>query len=234
MNMVDLLKKARIVELNNIIYPGKENRRLEIRQQRVFTGEFMFEVDTLSHIGTHCEAPSHFMPSLPEPKPGKDISEYPPEKFMGEAVFIDLKDLKPGDPITVDFIKSFGVKKDDIVVIGNASVQAGAPGVGTAAGSAPVEKPVKSSMTREAAEYLAEVGIKMIGLDWSFSMEPGFENLEAMRFHIEMLGHDIPLIEGLCYLDQLKERRFILIALPYRVAGCDSWPVRAIALEGVL
>ncbi len=233
MNMVDLLKKARIVELNNVIYPGKENRRLEIRQQRVFTGEFMFEVDTLSHIGAHTEAPSHFMPALKEPKPGKDVSEYPPEKWMGEAVFVDLKDLKPGDPITVDLIKKFGVKKDDIVVIGNAPVQGGAPGVGSAAGPA-APRPLKSRMTAEAAQYLADVGIKMIGLDWSFSMEPSNESLEAMKFHIAMLGNDIPMIEGLCYLDQLKERRFVLIALPYRVAGCDSWPVRAIALEGVL
>jgi kynurenine formamidase len=55
-----------------------------------------------------------------------------------------------------------------------------------------------------------------------------------MKFHIAMLGNDIPMIEGLCYLDQLRERRFFVIALPYRVAGSDSWPVRAIALEGVL
>jgi kynurenine formamidase len=234
MNMAELMAKARIVELNNIIYPGKENRRLEIRQQRVFTGEFMFEVDTLSHIGAHAEAPSHFMPALKDPQPGKDVSEFPPEKWMGEAVFVDLKDLKPGDPITVDLIKNFDVKKDDIVVIGNAPVAGGAPGVGAAAGGAPRQRPLKSRMTAEAAKYLADVGIKMIGLDWSFNMEPGNESLEAMKFHVEMLGHDIPMIEGLCYLDQLKEHRFFLIALPYRVAGCDSWPVRAIALEGVL
>ena len=55
-----------------------------------------------------------------------------------------------------------------------------------------------------------------------------------MRLHVELLSRDIPMIEGLCYLDQLRERRFYFIGLPYRIVGCDSWPVRAIAIEGVL
>lgn len=238
MNMVELMSKGRIVELNNIIAEGDPARRLEMRRRTVFTGEYMYEVDTISHIGAHAEAPSHFIPALDESMPAKDISEFGPETFMGEAVFVDLKDLNIGDAITMEFIEQFNIKKGDIVIMGNAPTtgEVGAPVV-PASGSGMIvaaERPVKVKMTAEVAKFLGETGIKCMGLDWSFQLEPGFENLAAMRLHVELLSRDIPLIEGLCDLDKLTERRFYFIGLPYRVKGCDSWPVRAIAIEGVL
>ena len=131
MNMVELMNKGRIVELNDILTPGEGGRRLALRQRRVFTGEFMYEVDTISHIGAHAEAPSHFIPAMPEGKPAKDISEFAAATFMGEAVFVDLKDLRPGDKINLEFIKQFGIKRGDIVLMGNAptSGPVGAPTV---------------------------------------------------------------------------------------------------------
>lgn len=239
MNMVELMNKGRIVELNDILTPGEGGRRLALRQRRVFTGEFMYEVDTISHIGAHAEAPSHFIPAMPEGKPAKDISEFAAATFMGEAVFVDLKDLKPGDKISLEFIKQFGIKRGDIVLMGNAptSGPVGAPTVpaaDTAPSAASPERPLRVAMTSEVARFLGETGIKCFGLDWSFDLEPGFESLAAMRLHVELLSRDIPMIEGLCYLDQLRERRFYFIGLPYRIVGCDSWPVRAIAIEGVL
>jgi kynurenine formamidase len=42
------------------------------------------------------------------------------------------------------------------------------------------------------------------------------------------------LIEGLAHLDRLKAERFFFMGLPSRVKGCDAWPIRAIAIEGVL
>jgi kynurenine formamidase len=176
---------------------------------------------------------------MPEGRPAKDISEFGPETFMGEAVFVDLKDLRPGDKITLEFIKQFGIKRGDIVLMGNAptSGPAGAPAVPAAdatASSGAGQPPLKAAMTAYVARFLGETGIKCFGLDWSFDMEPSFASLEAMRLHVELLGRDIPLIEGLCNLNQLRERRFYFVGLPYRVVGCDSWPVRAIAIEGVL
>ncbi|MBM4331141.1 MAG: hypothetical protein FJ117_07915 [Deltaproteobacteria bacterium] len=64
MGIVEILSKGRIVELNKVLEPGKEARRLEIRRFKIFAGEFMHDLDTMSHIGTQAEAPSHFIPAL--------------------------------------------------------------------------------------------------------------------------------------------------------------------------
>lgn len=219
MNMTELMKKGRIVELSNIIYPGKEERRLEIRRKRVMVGEFMYEIDTLSHIGTHAETPNHFIPAIYEGAEAKDLTDFPPETWMGEAVFVDLSSLKPGDLITPEFLEQFPIKEGDIVLIGNAKKG---------------EDGTKVRMSSRSAEYLLNKKIKVLGMDWSYQLEESFEGLDKMKIHLLLLGNDIPLIEGLCYLDQLKERRFYFIGLPYRVKGCDGWPIRAIAIEGVL
>lgn len=218
MNILDVLKQGRVVELNRVLEPGKEERRLEIRSYRVFAGEFMHEVDTMSHIGTHAEAPSHFMPALKEPREGADIASFPPDAWWGEAVFVDLSKLPPKGKITPEFLKGHGLKAGDIVVMGNAKHQ-GEDKVG---------------MTDAGAEYLAGLGIKLLAMDFSYNLEEDFSSLEAMKIHLLLMGQGIPLIEGLFHLDQLRERRFFFLGLPYRVKGCDAWPIRALAIEGVL
>jgi arylformamidase len=218
MGIAELLKKGRVVELNKILEPGKEARRLEIRRFRIFAGEFMHDIDTMSHIGTHAEAPSHFIPALPDGKDAPDISEFPPDAWWGEAVFINLAKLPPRAKVTAELLKEKGVRKGDIVVIGNS----------------PYKDEEKIAMTDAASYYLAEVGIKLLAMDFSYSIEENFSELIRMKAHVELLSRGIPLIEGLAHLDQLKEERFFFMGLPSRVKGCDAWPIRAIAIEGVL
>ena len=55
-----------------------------------------------------------------------------------------------------------------------------------------------------------------------------------MRTHVYMMEKDIPLIEVMVNLDQLKERRFFFIGTPVAIVGLDAFPIRAIALEGVI
>ena len=218
MGIGELLKQGRIVELNRVLEPGKEERRLQIRRFKVYAGEFMYDVDTMSHIGTHAEAPSHFIPALYEGRRAADISELPAETWMGEAIFINLARLPAKAKISPEYLKNKGVRKSDIVIIGNS----------------PYTGEDKISMTSAAAQWLAQIGIKLLAMDFTYNIEERFGNLNLMSTHIELLERDIPLIEGLAHLDQLKEERVFFIGLPYRVKGCDGWPIRAIAIEGVL
>jgi arylformamidase len=213
-----VLKKGRIVELNKVLEPGTEGRRLEIRKFRIFAGEFMHDIDTMSHIGTHAEAPSHFIPALPEAKEAPDIADFPPDAWWGEAVFINLAKLPPQAKITPELLKQKGVKKGDIVVMGNS----------------PYKDDEKISMTDAAAKYLADVGIKLLAMDFSYSIEENFSELGKMKVHVDLMSRGVPLIEGLAHLDQLQQERFFFMGLPSRVKGCDAWPIRAIAIEGVL
>jgi len=218
MSIIDILNGGRIVELNQVLQPGLDKRRLEIRKFRIFAGEFMHEVDMVSHIGTHAEAPSHFIPALPDGKDAPDISEFSADAWWGEAVFVDLADLPPRAKIMPGLLESNGVGKGDIVLIGNC----------THYGDDAV------SMTSLAAHYLADIGIKMLGMDWSYNLEEDFSEMNGMTAHVELLSRGIPLIEGLAHLDRLEAKRFFFMGLPYRVKGCDAWPIRAIAIEGVL
>ncbi len=219
MNIVDILAKGRIVELNPVLVPGQEDRRLEIRQFRIYAGEFMYDIDMMSHLGAHVEAPAHYLPALEKPIPGKDISEYPPDKFWGEAVFVDLSKLPPKGKITPEFLKQFGIKKDDVILMGN---------------SPHLKEEDKVHMTDAGAVYMAETGIKMLAMDMTFQLEEVLDPLEAMRMHFELLTRDILVIERLTNLSALKERRSFFIGLPVRVKGLDSFPIRAIAIEGIL
>jgi kynurenine formamidase len=218
MGILEVLGKGRIVELNKVLEPGKETRRLEIRRFRIFAGEFMHDIDSMSHIGTHAEAPSHFIPALPEGKEAPDISEFPPDAWWGEAIFINLAKLPPRARVTPELLKEKGVRKGDIVLIGNS----------------PYKDDEKISMTDAASVWLAELGIKLLAMDFSYSIEENFSELGKMKAHVELLSRNIPLIEGLAHLDQLKAERFFFMGLPCRVKGCDAWPIRAIAIEGVL
>ena len=218
MGIVELLSRGRIVELNKVLEPGKEGRRLEIRRFKIFAGEFMHDIDTMSHIGTHAEAPSHFIPALYDGKEAPDISEFPAESWWGEAIFINLAKLPPRAKITAEYLKEKGVRKGDIVLIGNS----------------PYKDDEKISMTDAAALWLAQVGIKLLAMDFSYSIEENFSELGRMTAHVELLSRNIPLIEGLAHLDQLKSERFFFMGLPCRVKGCDAWPIRALAIEGVL
>ncbi len=218
MGIVEVLKKGRIVELNKVLEPGKEARRLEIRRFRIYAGEFMHDIDTMSHIGTHAEAPSHFIPALPEGKEAPDIADIPADVWMGEAVFINLATLPPRAKITPELLKEEGVRKGDIVLIGNC----------------PYAEDEKITMTAAAAHFLAETGIKLLAMDFSYKIEEDFTELSRMKVHVELMSRGVPLVEGLAHLDQLKEKRFFFIGLPSRVKGCDAWPIRAIAIEGVL
>jgi kynurenine formamidase len=85
----------------------------------------------------------------------------------------------------------------------------------------------------EAAKWLAENKVKMVGVDDSVQVEaPGnTSSLELMATHDYLLSNNIPIIERLCNLDKLRKRRFLFIGLPVNIVGLDSFPIRAVALE---
>jgi arylformamidase len=217
-NFAEAFANARIVDLSKVCVPGKEERRLEIRKFKIYAGEIMHDIDTMSHIGTHVEVPSHFIEPLRGTK-CKSLADYPAEAWMGEAVFVDLSSLEPKAPITPEFVQSFGVKEGDIVIMGN---------------SKNTEEDEMNYLTNAAAKWLADTNIKLLGLDTTFKIEEFFEPLGAMKTHVYLMEKDVPLIEVMVNLDQLRERRFFFVGAPVAIVGLDAFPIRAIAIEGML
>ena len=80
----------------------------------------------------------------------------------------------------------------------------------------------------EAAIFLAFMGFfRLIGLD-APSLDP--EDSKTMDAHHAVRAADMRILEGLV-LDDVPPGDYELIALPLRLAGLDSSPVRAILRE---
>ena len=84
-----------------------------------------------------------------------------------------------------------------------------------------------SAISREAAEYLVEIGVETIGVDY-LSVEP-FEDSEFNTHHT-LLGADVVILEGLV-LTEVEPGEYFLACLPLKLAGSDGSPARAILVR---
>ncbi|MCW4020938.1 MAG: cyclase family protein [Candidatus Bathyarchaeota archaeon] len=212
------LEKYRIIDLSAEIQPGvlKVNgeyvhgegaRRFEIRQFIYAPDKaLMHWVDTETHIGTHVELPAHLVEGA------KSSSEMPIEAFLGGAIVLKFSFLKPkdgeGQPITPAHLGK--VKEDDIVLMWS-----------------PYGGDERPYISPEAVKWLAERPVKMVGVQ-----NVGVEAPHgSMATHKNLLGNEIPLVEGLVNLEKICKERVFYIGLPLRVASLDASWIRAIALE---
>jgi arylformamidase len=198
------------VDLTKRLVPGQEDRRLEVRRGVIESDDtFMHEIDTMSHVGTHVEAPSHFYEG------GKDITELPLGSFMGRAVVLDVSALGPGGSIGGD---DLAAAAGDRLGIGDIAILRSAH----RGGSAP-------ALTGDAARWLASRGVKMMGIGDSVRL--GADREVIREVHDILMSRDVPFLEMLENLDALSGRECYLVAVPLRIAGLDSSPVRAFAVE---
>jgi arylformamidase len=79
-------------------------------------------------------------------------------------------------------------------------------------------------LTRDAAEYLVSQGAVLVGID---SLNIDDIGDPGRPVHSTLLGADIPIVEHMCNLAGLPDRQFRFFAVPAKVAGFGTWPVRA-------
>jgi kynurenine formamidase len=180
------LSEARIIDLSKKVTPGKAEgpldtgkRKYEIKPFAFPPGEIMHNIEMESHISTHVEAPSHFVPAL-YGRNAEDVSEIALARFFGMAVLVDCKGLAPKTAIEGETLEKFQIKEKDIVLIGKCSYQ---------------------------------------GQDRCYFT------------HDLMLSNEIPIIEGLANLGELKTQRFLFFGFPAKMGGLESFPIRAVAIE---
>ncbi len=83
-----------------------------------------------------------------------------------------------------------------------------------------------SFLTEAAAIYLKEQRAALVGID---SLNIDDISGGARPVHTTLLGAGIPIVEHLCNLDQLPMERFTFTAVPVKIKGMGSFPVRAFA-----
>lgn len=220
-----MIKNKKVVDLSHTLLPGQEEYKLEVKNK--FVDELlpgyhrpkgswyiMSEVTMWSHVGTHIEAPYHYL------KEGMDVSEIPLSRLMGEAVILDFSYKKTNQAIEREELEARGkeVQEHDIVILKTG-----------------LDKNYRTPLahhrpylTPEATQWLVEKKISCLATDAS-----GFEvrGIDSQPNHELLFKNNIPVIEHLTNLEKLTKKRVFLIALCWKVRGLDSSPVRVIAIE---
>lgn len=82
-------------------------------------------------------------------------------------------------------------------------------------------------VTEETAEHLAEQGVALVGID-SYNIDNTADGTRPA--HSILLQHGIPIVEHLCGLGELPDQNFKFFAVPVKVKGFGTFPVRAFGI----
>jgi arylformamidase len=164
-----------------------------------------------SHQGTHLDALYHFIPD------GKRIDDMPLEWFYGPARVLRLP-KKAREEITIADLRPF-----EVHLVPGARIlyetgwhrEYGQPNYFT-------DFP---SLTQEAASYLADRRIRLLGMD---TPTPSRDYYEVHHL-LQQKPAEIVIVESLANLDALPDE-FVFIGFPLPFAGGDGSPIRAVAL----
>lgn len=211
------IPKGRVVDLTHVLYPGKEQYTLEVarrdeRMQR--EGDIMSTVYMWSHVGTHVEAPLHYLSD------GGDAASLKIEQLMGPAIVLDFRHKAVNEAITLDEIKAAGEVQvgDRVLIMTGRHTSYRTP-----------QSHDRPYITEEAVRWMVEDRkINCLGTDSS-----GFEvrGVSHHPNHLILNNAAVPVLECLTNLVELRKQRIYLIALPLPITKLDACPVRAIAIE---
>ena len=167
-----------------------------------------------AHTGTHADARMHFIPG------GWTMEALELARCVGPCRVVDLTHLE-GHVSRAD-LEAAAVAGQARVLLKTRNSELGLLGH-----EGFVED--YAAISREAAEYLVEIGVETVGVDY-LSVEP-FEDKEFNTHHT-LLGADVVILEGLV-LAAVEPGEYFLACLPLKLAGSDGSPARAILMRGL-
>lgn len=218
----------KVIDLTHVIVPEKNQRRFSVETIGAETvnhnvvrkdGQWyiMTNISMVSHIATHIEVPYHLFPD------GCDLATMPLDVYYGDAVLLDFSELQQRIEISLERVQAAAAK---IGGIPQNSIVFCNLGYGDRYGQEEYgESPYFST---EAIQWLAQSGMKMMGVD------AGGVELPASEEHVNhkaLFSNNIPLIENVANLHQLSSTHFKAAAFPYPIAGVEAFPLRVIAFE---
>ena len=185
------------------VYPGDPETKIKPAGTLGTSGYQDHYVCVGTHVGTHIDAPSHMITG------GKNLNEFPIEKFSGRGVYIGVD----GD-FNLEEIKKIDIQEGDIVLFHTGM-------------SAKYHEPVYfgeyPAMSEEIAKWLVEKKAKIVGVDTC-----SVDNVESFPIHKILLDAEILIIENLTNLSELATKHFEIFAFPIKL-NIDGAPVRVVA-----
>jgi arylformamidase len=172
-----------------------------------------------THVGTHADAPRHFIPN------GGTIDNVPLDVLIGPATVVDFTGCAPLQEITVASLK----QKLNNQVPGRLILRTGWSDY---FGNLKFynEYPF---LSEEAAQWLVEQGVRLIAMDTPSPDNPAHSRgtPKDSPNHKVLLGAQVVLVEYLSNLKSITTPEVELIVLPLKLKGCDGSPVRCVAIE---
>ncbi|HLK20795.1 MAG TPA: cyclase family protein [Bryobacteraceae bacterium] len=165
------------------------------------------QISTSAHIGTHMDAPRHFLAD------GKGIETMPIDATIGPARVIAISN---SERITIRELETHRLAKGERVLFKTRN-------------SARLWKTDEFQekfvyIPKDTAEYLAQCGVQTVGVDY---LSVGGYEIDSAETHRALLGAGIWIIEGL-NLEHVAPGEYELICLPLKIVGSDGAPARAV------
>ena len=160
-----------------------------------------------SHVGTHMDAPLHFLHGA------KTMDDLPWDAVIGPARVVTIRDksaIKPAE------LKKLKPKKGERLLFktNNSAVS--------------WQKPEFDKdfiyIAKEGAQYLVDCGVQTVGVDY---LSVGGFYKDGIETHHILLGAEVWIIEGLD-LSKVKPGNYDLLCLPIKYHARDGAPARCL------
>ena len=169
------------------------------------------KIEMVANTGTYIDCPFHRY------EQGKDFAELPAELFADiEAIKIQVS-YHQQKSIDASYFKGYDLENKAVLVHTGWSEHwrtdayfEGHP-----------------YLTEDAAIFLRDNGVKLVGID-SHNIDNTAHNSRPV--HSILLAEEIFIVEHLCNLESLPTAGFRFTALPPKIKGMGTFPVRAVAM----
>ncbi|MHB8793630.1 MAG: cyclase family protein [Thermoleophilia bacterium] len=192
-------------------YPGDPGA--EVLPSRLISEGAVANISELrlgSHVGTHIDAPKHFKDN------GETVDNLALEVLVGPARVVDFTGAG-------SLISRENLEKAEIDGVKRLLLKTG----NSALWSSKEFSKDYVSIAEDAAEYLVELGVGLVGIDY-LSVER--YKSDTFGVHHTLLGAGMVLLEGID-LGKVSAGEYELVCLPLKVRGGDGAPARAILIE---
>ncbi len=168
-----------------------------------------------SHTGTHMDAPRHFIVD------GETIDNLDLSRCVGDVVLIDFRRFEPGDVVKLEDVESLRLGERMLFAFGWERF------------ADDVQKKNKwPYFSLEAAEYLADNGVRLIATDLPSPDACPTCSPTDFEVHRSLLRKDVTFVESLVNIEQIDfNKTYALIALPLKARGLDGAPCRVVLVK---
>lgn len=166
-------------------------------------------IETTVHLGAHTDAPNHYH------QDGQDIAARDLSLYVGPCQVISVTTLEPMARIKPNHIHEISIHAPRVLF---RTLSFPDPDCWT---------DQFNSVSPELVHYLADQGVKLIGIDTP-SVDPA--PAKELVSHLAIYQRDMAILEGIV-LTKIADGPYQLVALPLKIKDADASPVRAILMD---